>query len=83
MASNSHCLEGRRYPQGSPLCAVNAPTEYDIAAVVPGHVASGANSSIVMQEHLPTMAELQQRQVKVDDSVAYARCVTFATQRPS
>ena len=61
----------------------SAPTEYDIAAVVPGHVASGANSSIVMQEHLPTMAELQQHQDKVDDSVEYARCVTFATQRPS
>lgn len=42
-----------------------------------------SNSSIVMQEHLPTMAELQQHQDKVDDSVEYARCVTFATQRPS
>ena len=61
----------------------NPPTEYDIAAVVPGHVASGTNGSMVMQEHLPTMAELQKRQAKVDDSVEYARCVAFATQRPS
>ena len=54
----------------------NAPTDYDIAAIVPGRVAFGASSSIVMQEHLPTMAELQERQAKVEDSVEYTRCVT-------
>ena len=43
----------------------SAPTEYDIAAVVLGHVASDANSSIVMQEHLPTMAKLQQPKTRL------------------